>query len=275
MFAFSLRSVLRSAATAASVAMVCACPVQAQKTGGSLALGLELDIAGFDPLKVGVFDTSANMAASLIFDTLTYLDDKGDAQPKLAVSWSHSDDYKTWTFKLRPGVKFHDGTAFDAQALKFNFDRQKDPKNKCRCAFYIANIKEVEAADELTALFRLTDPAVNWPKILTIPSSNNVVQSPAAMQAKGDDYNRNPVGTGPFVLKSWIAGDRLVLERNPNYWNKGRPHLDRVVMRPLPDSQARFASLEAGDTDLIWDDDSTPTISSRPRRTQRSRSTST
>jgi peptide/nickel transport system substrate-binding protein len=255
MFAFSLRSVLRSAATAASVAMVCACPVQAQKTGGSLAVGLELDIAGFDPLKVGVFDTSANMAASLIFDTLTYLDDKGDAQPKLAVSWSHSDDYKTWTFKLRPGVKFHDGTAFDAQALKFNFDRQKDPKNKCRCAFYVAIIKEVEAADELTAVFRLTDPSVNWPKILTIPSSNNVVQSPAAMQAKGDDYNRNPVGTGPFVLKSWIAGDRLVLERNPNYWNKGRPHLDRVVMRPLPDSQARFASLEAGDTDLIWDDE--------------------
>jgi peptide/nickel transport system substrate-binding protein len=255
MFAFSLRSVLRSAATAASVAMVCACPVQAQKTGGSLAVGLELDIAGFDPLKVGVFDTSANMAASLIFDTLTYLDDKGDAQPKLAVSWSHSDDYKTWTFKLRPGVKFHDGTAFDAQALKFNFDRQKDPKNKCRCAFYVAIIKEVEAADELTAVFRLTDPSVNWPKILTIPSSNNVVQSPAAMQAKGDDYNRNPVGTGPFVLKSWIAGDRLVLERNPNYWNKGRPRLDRVVMRPLPDSQARFASLEAGDTDLIWDDE--------------------
>ena len=139
--------------------------------------------------------------------------------------------------------------------LKFNFDRQKDPKNKCRCAFYIANIKEVEAADELTAVFRLTDPSVNWPKILTIPSSNNVVQSPAAIQAKGDDYNRNPVGTGPFVLKSWTAGDRMVLERNPNYWNKGRPYLDRVVMRPLPDSQARFASLEAGESDLIWDDE--------------------
>jgi 4-phytase/acid phosphatase/peptide/nickel transport system substrate-binding protein len=96
---------------------------------------------------------------------------------------------------------------------------------------------------------------VNWPKILTIPSSNNVVQSPAAIQAKGDDYNRNPVGTGPFILKSWSAGDRMVLERNPNYWNKGRPYLDRVVMRPLPDAQARFASLEAGESDLIWDDE--------------------
>ena len=253
--AFSLGAAVRGTAIAVLGAALCAGAVQAQKPGGSITVGLELDIAGFDPLKVGVFDTSANMAASLIFDTLTYLDDKADAQPKLAVSWTHSDDYKTWTFKLRSGVTFHDGTPFDAQAVKFNFDRQKDPKNKCRCAFYIANVKEVEAIDDLTAVFRLTDPAVNWPKILTIPSSNNVIQSPAAIQAKGDDYNRNPVGTGPFVLKSWNAGDRMVLERNPNYWNKGRPYLDRVVMRPLPDSQARFASLEAGESDLIWDDE--------------------
>ena len=228
---------------------------QAQKRGGSLTVGLELDIAGFDPLKVGVFDTSANMAAALLFDTLTSLDDKGEAQPKLALSWSHAEDYKTWTFKLRPGVKFHDGTVFDAQAVKFNIDRQKDPKNKCRCAFYIAFVKEVQAPDPLTAIFVLTDPSVNLPKIMAFASSNNVVQSPAAMQGRGDDYNRNPVGTGPFVLKSWTAGDRMVLEKNPSYWNEGRPYLDRVVLRPLPDSQARFASLEAGESDLIWDDE--------------------
>ncbi len=93
------------------------------------------------------------------------------------------------------------------------------------------------------------------PAVLTIPSSNNVIQSPAAIQAKGDDYNRNPVGTGPFVIKSWTAGDRMVLERNPNYWNKGRPYLDRVVLRPLPDAQSRFASLLAGETDLVWADE--------------------
>jgi peptide/nickel transport system substrate-binding protein len=241
--------------TVALAGLLATSVAQAQKRGGSLTVGLELDIAGFDPLKVGVFDTSANMAAALIFDTLTSLDEKGEAQPKLAASWSHADDYKTWTFKLRPGVKFHDGTAFGAQAVKFNFDRQKDPKNKCRCAFYIAFIKEVQAPDASTAVFVLTDPAVNLPKILAFASSNNVMQSPAAMQAKGDDYNRNPVGTGPFVLKSWTAGDRMVLEKNASYWNDGRPYLDRVVLRPLPDSQARFASLEAGESDLIWDDE--------------------
>ena len=252
---FRFGAMLRRTIIAAVAVLPSAGAVEAQKQGGSISVGLELDIAGFDPLKVGVFDTSASMAAALLFDTLTTLDDKGSAQPKLALSWSHSDDYKRWTFKLRPGVKFHDGTAFDAKALKFNFDRQKDPKNKCRCAFYIANFKELEAADELTAVYTLTDPAVKFPEIMTIPSVNNVVQSPAAIQAKGDDYNRNPVGTGPFVLKSWTAGDRMVLERNPNYWHQGRPYLDRVVMRPLPDQQARFASLEAGESDLIWDDE--------------------
>src|SRR5581483_9684535 len=86
-----------------------AAPASAQKQGGSITVGQELDIPGFDPLKVGVYDTSANTAAAAIFDTLAGMDDKGEPKPKLALSWTPSEDYKTWTFKLRPGVKFHDG----------------------------------------------------------------------------------------------------------------------------------------------------------------------
>jgi len=205
-----------------------------------------------------VFDASAETAAAAIFDTLTYLDDKGEAQGKLAVSWTHSDDYKTWTFKLREGVKFQDGTPFNAQALKENFDRQKDPANKCRCAFYISYIHDVQAPDELTAVYNLSDPALDLPARMAVQSSNNVVQSPTAWKTKGDDYNRNPVGTGPFVLKSWTAGDRMVLEKNPNYWNKGHPYLDRIILKPLPDAQSRFASLQSGEVDIIWDDEADP-----------------
>ncbi len=230
-------------------------PAQAQKSGGSITVGQELDIAGFDPLKVGVYDTSTFTAAAAIFDTLTTLDDKGEAAPKLAVSWTHSDDYMSWTFKLREGVKFHDGTPFNAQAFKENFDRQKDPANKCRCAFYITNVKEVQAPDEYTIVYKLTDPSVNLPATITIQSSNNVIHSPTAWKTKGDDYNRNPVGTGPYILKSWTAGDRMVLEKNPNYWDKGRPYLDRIVLKPLPDAQSRFASLQSGEADIIWDDE--------------------
>src|SRR6185312_8424194 len=148
----------------------------AQKAGGSITVGLELDIHRFDPLKVGVYDTSAETAAAAIFDTLVALDDNGKPVPKLALSWTHSDDYKTWTFKLRPGVKFHDGTPFNAQAVKENFDRQKDPANKCRCAFYIAYIHDVEAADEMTAVFHLNDPQVNLPALLSLQNTNEVMQ---------------------------------------------------------------------------------------------------
>ena len=230
-------------------------PANAQKQGGSITVGLELDIPGFDPLKVGVFDTSAETAAAAIFDTLVGLDDKGQPAPKLALSWTPSNDFKTWTFKLRPGVKFHDGTPFNAEAAKANFDRQKDPANKCRCAFYIAFINDVQAPDELTLVYNLKDPSVNLPAIITLQSSNNVVQSPTAWKTRGDDYNRNPVGTGPYILKSWAAGDRMVLEKNPDYWNKGHPYLDRIVLKPLPDAQSRFASLQSGEADIVWDDE--------------------
>ncbi|HYM31142.1 MAG TPA: ABC transporter substrate-binding protein [Candidatus Cybelea sp.] len=252
---FRAGAVVRNAFIAATGLALLAGPAMAQKQGGSLTVGLELDIPGFDPLKVGVFDTAAEMAAALIFDTLTSLDEEGAARPKLATSWTHSDDFKTWTFKIRQGVKFHDGTPLNAAAIKANFDRQKDPANHCRCAFYISFIKSMDAPDDTTVVYNLADPSTNLPELLTIQSSNNVIQSPTAWKTKGDDYNRNPVGSGPFILKSWTAGDRMVVERNPNYWNKGHPHLDRVVLRPLPDAQARYASLEAGETDLVWADE--------------------
>src|SRR6266481_2375785 len=240
---------------AAAAAFLVAVPAMAQKQGGTLTVGLELDIPGFDGLKVGVYDTAANIAASLIFDTLVSLDNDGKPKPKLALSWSSSDDFRVWTFKLRPDVKFHDGTPFNAQAVAWNFARQKDPKNNCRCAFYIANILTVEAKDDLTVVYTLKDPAVNFPAVLARPTETNTVHSPTAIQAKGDDYNRNPVGTGPFILKSWTAGDRMVLEKNPDYWNKGHPRLDRIVLKPLPDAQSRFASLQSGEADIIWDDE--------------------
>jgi peptide/nickel transport system substrate-binding protein len=251
---------------AAFAAVLAAGPASAQKRGGSITFGLELDIPGFDPLKVGAYDTATFTAAAAIFDTLTTLDDKGEPIPKLALSWTHSDDYKAWTFKLRPGVKFHDGTPFNAQAVKENLDRQKDPANKCRCAFYIAFIHDVQAPDDLTVVFNLNDPQVNLPALMSIQSQNNVIQSPTAWKTRGDDYNRNPVGTGPYILKSWTAGDRLVLEKNPDYWNKGHPYLDRIVLKPLPDAQSRFASLESGEADIVWDDEYDPDNSQKAQK---------
>jgi peptide/nickel transport system substrate-binding protein len=232
-----------------------AMPANAQKPGGSITVGLELDIPGFDVLKVGVYDAAALTASSALFDTLTTLDANGKAQPRLALSWEPSEDFKMWTFKLRPGVKFHDGTPFNAAAFKANFDRQKDPANKCRCAFYIANVNNVQAPDELTLVYNLNDPSVNFPALVSYASQTNAIHSPTAWKTKGDDYNRNPVGTGPYILKTWTAGDRMILEKNPDYWDKDKVYFDRITLKPLPDAQSRFASLQSGEVDLIWDDE--------------------
>ena len=252
---------LLSRAAACALAVALAAPVShahAQKQGGTLSVGTDLDIPGFDPVKVGVFDVSALTGAALIFETLTRMDDRGVPQPRLSTSWTHADDYKTWTFKLRPGVTFTDGTPFNAQAVVFNYARMKDPKNHCACAVYISGIQSVEAPDDLTVAFKLSQPVVAFPELLSLPASTNVVQSPTAVQKLGEDYNRHPVGTGAFVIKSWAAGDRMVLVPNPNYWDKKDVHLDQVVLRPLPDGQSRYESLLAGQTDVIYADSYEP-----------------
>src|SRR5581483_550210 len=100
-----MKTIVKALALAASAALIATGPALAQKKGGTLTVGLELDIPGFDPLKVGVYDTAANIAASLILETLVGPDKDGKASPKLALSWDHSDDYRIWTFKLRPNVK--------------------------------------------------------------------------------------------------------------------------------------------------------------------------
>jgi len=244
------RGAILAAATVLAAGMV-----QAQTRGGTVTLGVEQDIAGFDPLVVGVYDTGQIAVAALLLDTLTRIDDSGKLVPRLALSWTPSEDLKTWTFKLRPGVAFHDGSPFNAKAVVFNYERMQDPKNRCRCAVYISNIAKVEAPDDLTVVFSLKAPAPGFPGIIAPATVTNVIHSPKAMQeAAQGAYNRNPVGTGAFKLKSWASGDRLVVERNPAYWDKGKPYLDQVTIRPLPDGPARFASILSGESDIIWHD---------------------
>jgi peptide/nickel transport system substrate-binding protein len=247
-------SSLRSIGLVAFIAAGLALPAGAQTRGGTVTLGVEQDIAGFDPLIVGVYDTGQAATARLLFDTLTKLDENAKPVPSLALSWSPSQDFKTWTYKLRPGVKFQDGSPFNAAAVAFNYQRWIDPNNHCRCAAYLTAIDKVEATDELTVVFRLKAPAPNLAALQAPTNPWNAIHSPKALEELKEGYNRHPVGTGPFVLKSWQSGDRLVLERNPDYWDKDRPYLDQVVIRPLPDNTARFASIVSGETDIIWHD---------------------
>ena len=221
--------------------------------GGALTIGVESDFEGFDPIRAGVYSNSTVTAASLIYDTLMRLDDKGNLIPALALSMTPNEDGTVWTAKLRPGVKFHDGTPFTAQSVADHFNRLLDPANRFAGRAYIA-IEKVEVADDLTAVFKMRGPNAALPKTLAQPSVVTLIISVKQATEKGADYNRNPVGTGPFVFKEWRAADRLVAERNPDYWDKDKPYLDRVTVRPLPDSDARYASLVKGDVQVIWED---------------------
>jgi 4-phytase/acid phosphatase/peptide/nickel transport system substrate-binding protein len=243
------------AALAAGLATVPAMAQQATTPvrGGTLTIGVESDFEGFDPIKAGVYSNSTVTAASLFYETLMRLDDKGNLIPALALSMNANEDGTVWSAKLRPGVKFHDGTPFTAQAVADHFNRMLDPANRFAGRVYLA-IEKVEAADELTAVFKMRGPNAALAKTLAQPSVVTLIISVKALNEKGPDYNRNPVGTGPFVFKEWRAADRLIAERNPNYWDKDKPYLDRVIVRPLPDSDARYASLAKGDVQVTWED---------------------
>ncbi len=172
----------RTAILATLLLMGFALPAAAQTRGGKATPGGEQDIAGFDPLIVGVYDTGQGAMASLVFDTLTRLDGQGKPVPRLALSWEHSADFKTWPFKLRPNVRFQDGSPFNAAAVAFNYQRMLDPKNHCRCLFYISYIAEVDAPDPLTAVFHLRAPSPNLPALFAVSTVTNVFHSPKAIE---------------------------------------------------------------------------------------------
>ena len=185
-----------------------------------------------------------------IHEGLVGLSETGEIVPVLATSWSLSEDRLSWTFNLREGVKIHDGTNFNADVVKFNFDRVMNAANE------LANVKQwephissVEVVDALTVKFNTKKPYGSLPSLLA-SDFGKLMNSPGAVEVHGDKYGRNPVGTGPFMYDSWTPGIKLVLKKNPDYWG-GAPAIDSVEYRPSPEGSARVLALEAGDVDLI------------------------
>lgn len=223
------------------------------KSGGTLTVGVELEFRGFDPLKanfMGIADRTVIMAVE---ERLFDMDAKGNLVPELALSAKPAKDGKSWTIKLRKGVLFHDGSQFNADAVVSHWQRLLDPKNKYFARYAIEPIEEVQKVDEYTVRFMLKHPWAPFKSALSAPQSFAVfIPSPKAV--KEDTHNRAPVGTGPYMFKEWLANDRLTVTRNPNYWRKGKGYLDSVVFRPMPDMQARFTSLQSGESDVIQTD---------------------
>lgn len=186
-----------------------------------------------------------------IFDSLVVLLPGNKFGPWLAKSWEISPDGKTYTFHLRDDVKFHDGTRFDAAAVKFNLDRVKDPKNALMALSDIQPYASSTVVDDFTLKVQLSTPYA--PLLANLSKSSLGIVSPTAVQKLGDAIRINPVGTGPFKLKSVTPGTEIALERNPDYrWapegskHAGPAWLDRLIFKNVPEESTRVAVLQGG-----------------------------
>ncbi len=219
----------------------------AAKRGGSLKVALDSDIIGIDP-----HGASAGVDRSVytsIYNALVTVDPKLNIVPDLAESWTNPDDV-TYLFKLRPNVKFHDGTPCDAAAVKWNFDWMLDPANASARRAELADVKEISVVDPLTV--RITTKTAFAPFLAIIADRAGYIVSPEARKKFGKDYTRNPVGTGPFRFVEWVKDDHVTFKRSPDYFEPDLPLLDEIVYRPVPDASVRVTGLKAGDTDFLY-----------------------
>jgi peptide/nickel transport system substrate-binding protein len=182
------------------------------------------------------------------FDHLFRVGEDGKYKPGLALSWDTSKDGKTITFKLRQGVQFHDGTPFNAQAVKANLDNLIPPKAKI-----LSGVAAVDVVDEYTVKLQLTsDNNLILHHFAVNPAT--YMYSPEALRKNGADWaNTHPVGTGPFALKDYQPNISLTLVKNPHYWQKGLPHLDGIEIAMVPDPMTQVLAFKAGQANAIYD----------------------
>jgi len=221
--------------------------------GGTLRVAVETDFEGGDPVESGAAGATDQTVLMTIEEPLiSWNHNTGEPEPLLATEWSANEDQTVWTFKLREGVKFHDGSDFTSEDVAHHFNRILDPENKSRSRNYISVVDRVEAVDDYTVEFHLKHP---WAALLPwLSATQYVAMIPSSEQVEAGEQQRDPIGTGPFKLVEWRSGDRLIMEKNEEYWNADEINLDRIEFRILPDTQTRFASLQSGEVDVIWSD---------------------
>ncbi|AET70875.1 ABC-type dipeptide transport system, periplasmic component [Desulfosporosinus orientis DSM 765] len=209
------------------------------------------DSISLDPVLIEDIE-SAKVVAN-VFDTLVrYKEGSTEVEPALATEWSTSEDGKEWTFKLRQGVKFHDGTPFNAEAVKFNMDRQLPPNRTEEMpysSFTLGMVDKVVAVDDYTVKFILKTPYSPFLLNLAMPFSVPI-GSPEAIKKMGKDFGAHPVGTGPYIFESWEKDAKITLKANPDYWG-GKPNIDKLVFEVIKEKSLRADKLIAGDVDII------------------------
>ncbi len=223
------------------------------KYGGALYFGVETDFVGFDVLGVvsgGLLIPSMATLNNLIQEPLFRMDKEKNLIPVLGLSASPSETMDSWDVALREGVLFHDGAAFNADAVVHHWSRMLNPENNYRGRKLFQPIQNVEKIDEYSVRFTLAHP---WPPFLKVISDELYLSAfiPSPKAVKEGTHDRKPMGTGPFKYGKWNSGDHYVVYKNENYWQEGKPFLNKVVFRSIPDHQTRYASFASGQVDMI------------------------
>ncbi len=228
------------------------CAANAPDPGPQLVVGRPVDALGLDPGRIS--DSESAEVCEQIYDHLVrYAPGGTEIVPALASSWEVSHDGTVWLFHLRHGVRFHDGTPFDADAVVFNLDRQRDPRHPFHAGSpfpsepMLRNVEQVERVDDHTV--RVTIERAYAPFLANLAMFSVGMVSPTAVKRWGADYPFHPVGTGPFRFVEWSRGERITLAANPQYWG-GAPTLRHLVFTVVRDSRQRLTALEGGAIDV-------------------------
>jgi len=223
------------------------------KSGGTLRIALPGDMTFFNANQGPAPGYETFWVWNNIFQSLLTLTPPPELKivPELATSWDVLDAGKTYVFHLVQGVKFHDGTDFNAQAAKWNFDRILAPETKSWVRPYYADIEQVDAVDTYTLRVQLKNPSGGLPSALAGYFQGIPMASPKSYETYGKDWVRHPSGTGPYMLKELVPGDHVTLVKNPTYHKPGLPYLDTLELRIMKDPLTASTALRTGQIDFV------------------------
>jgi peptide/nickel transport system substrate-binding protein len=218
---------------------------QSNTPPGTLYVALEEEPPELDPNLSSAYVDRQVMAS--LYDKLVDIDQEGEIVPMLAKSYEISEDDLVYTFHLRKGIKFHDGTEFNAEAVKYNLDRYQE-EDSVRST-EVEPIESVEVVDEYTVRVTLSEPFAPFLAVLT--DRAGIIASPKAIEENNGRISKDPVGTGPFKFVERVRGDHITVEKNPDYWREGLPKLDKIIYRGIVDENVQYQNLQSGELDLI------------------------
>jgi peptide/nickel transport system substrate-binding protein len=238
-------SVLAGTALAGSAAWAQAAP----KRGGRIVVSTDVQPRSLDPV-MGNAPTSDRYTTGHIFDSLLRLNEDGSLSPWLAESWQVMDEGRSIVLRLRQGVTFHDGAPFNAEAVKVNLDRTRDPRTGAARAIDLLSVSAVDVVDGATVRLTLREPNAGILAALAVEAG--MMSSPRALAARSaQDYGLNPVGTGPFIFREWVVGSHVQLARNPSYWRQGAdgqalPYAESLRVRFITNPALKLIEARSG-----------------------------